>query len=215
MQRAIICLLAGLTGAAAQQAPAPASSRESGEWHSMFDGKTLRGWKETPFTGSGKVRVENGAIILGKGYMTGINWTEPFPKVNYELRLEASRLEGSDFFAGITFPIVNTFCSWITGGWGGSVVGLSSIDGYDASENETSTRKDFDRGRWYSLRLQVTDTYIAAWIDGEQVVSADLAGREVDLRPGEIELSKPFGIASYSTTAALRKIEYRLLESGK
>ena len=200
--------------AAAQQAPAPAQAAAA-EWHSMFDGKTLGGWKETPFTGHGQVRIEDGAIILGTGYMTGINWTGPFPKVNYELRLEAARLAGSDFFAGITFPVFDTFCSWINGGWGGQVVGLSSIDGNDASENETSSRKVFERGRWYTLRLEVTETYIAAWIDQEQVVSVDLAGRQIDLRPGEIELSKPFGIASYSTTAALRKIEYRLLEGSR
>jgi hypothetical protein len=35
----------------------------------------------------------------------------------------------------------------------------------------------------------------------------------IGLRFGEIELSKPFGIASYETTAGLRKIEYRLVDS--
>jgi hypothetical protein len=197
-----------------QQAPASAPA-SSGEWHSMFDGKSLANWKETDFTGRGKVRVEDGAIVLGTGYMTGINWTPPFPKINYEIRLEAARLQGSDFFAAITFPVADTFCSWINGGWGGSLVGLSSLEGNDASENETSTVKEFQKGRWYALRLQVTDQHIAAWIDEENVIYVKLEGRTVDLRPGEIELSKPLGIASYSTTAALRKIEYRVLPAGE
>ena len=41
------------------------------------------------------------------------------------------------------------------------------------------------------------------------MIDVNIANHEVSLRPGEIDLSKPFGIASYSTTATLRKIEYR------
>lgn len=36
-------------------------------------------------------------------------------------------------------------------------------------------------------------------------------GREVGLRPGEIENSRPLGFASYRTAGALRKLESRLL----
>jgi hypothetical protein len=185
------------------------------EWHPLFDGKTLDGWKETPFTRHGTVRVENGTIILGKGSMTGITRTKPFPTVNYEVRLEAVRMEGLDFFAGITFPVKDSYCSWIVGGWGGSVVGLSSIDGDDASENETSTSRQFEQGRWYSLALRVTDGWIQAWIDDEKIIEVATTGRKIDLRPGEIDLSAPFGIASYSTVAGLRKLEYRELPPGQ
>jgi len=193
---------------------APSRSAEP-EWRPLFDGKTLDGWKETEFTRHGTVRVENGTIILGKGAMTGITRTRPFPKSNYELRLEAVRLEGLDFFAGITFPVKDSFCSWIVGGWGGSVVGLSSIDGDDASENETSTSRQFEQGHWYSLALRVTDSWIQAWIDNEKVIEVSITGRKIDLRPGEIDLSAPFGIASYSTVAGLRKLEYRELPAGQ
>jgi len=183
------------------------------KWTPMFDGKTLKGWKETPFTGKGSVKVEDGAIILGAGTpMTGINWEGEFPKANYEIRMEAARLQGNDFFAGITFPVFHTFCSWINGGWNGEVVGLSSLDGYDASENETSQRVKFEKGRWYKLRLQVTAERIAAWIDDQLTFEFAVGSREVGLRAGEIELSKPFGIAAYRTQAGVRKIEYRVLE---
>lgn len=189
----------------------PADQPPVGEWRRMFDGQSLKGWKETPFTARGKVRVENGTLVLGTGYMTGVTWTEWFPKSNYEVRLEAARLEGSDFFAGITFPVKDSYCTWINGGWGGGVVGLSSIDGLDASENETSSFRQFERGRWYKLRLRVTDDEIQAWIDDEEVVYVALEGRTIGLRFGEIELSAPFGIATYSTTGAIRNPEYRLL----
>ncbi len=207
MTRALFLLAAAAALASAQP--------ESGEWKPMFDGKSLSGWKETPFTSHGQVRVENGIITLGTGYMTGINWAGAFPKTNYEVRVEAARMKGSDFFAGITFPVGDAFCTWINGGWGGEVVGLSSLDDNDASENETTSYKTFENGRWYTLRLQVTDKSIAAWIDQEQVIGLDTANRTIGLRFGEIELSKPFGIASYSTVAAIRKIEYRVLPAAQ
>jgi len=200
MKRAILFFIA--VAAAAQQEPA---------WRKMFDGQTLKDWKETPFTGKGKVTVQDGAIVIGAGYMTGVNYTGTLPKANYEVRMEAQRVEGHDFFAGITFPVNDSYLTWINGGWGGSLVGLSSLDGNDASENETAISRDFQQGRWYRLWLAVTEDRIRAWIDNELVIDVGIAGREVGLRLGEIELSKPFGIATYGTTAKIRNLEWRPL----
>jgi len=195
---------------APQAAPAQPAAEK---WLQMFDGKTLQGWKETQFTSHGPVSVKDGTIVLGKGYMTGITWTGsfPFPKSNYEIRFEAMRVEGNDFFAAITFPVKDAFCSWINGGWGGGVVGLSSIDDQDASENETSSSMEFTKGRWYLFQLRVTDGAIEAWIDADLVISVRLEGRAISLRWGEIDLSAPLGLATYSTVGALRKLEYRTL----
>jgi hypothetical protein len=185
---------------------------KSGEWQSMFDGKTLQGWRETAFTGHGKVRLDNGRIVLGPGApMTGVTFTSEFPKSNYEVRFEAARIDGNDFFASLTFPVGDAFCTWVMGGWGGDIVGLSSLDGWDASDNETRSYFDFEKGRWYAFRLQVTPSRITGWIDDKQIVSVEITGRKIGLRPGEIQLSAPFGFASYGTTGALRKIDYRLL----
>jgi len=188
------------------------SQPRSGEWQSLFDGKTLQGWRETAFTARGKVRVDNGAIVLGPGApMTGVTLAREFPKSNYEARFEAARIDGNDFFASFTFPVGDTFCTWVTGGWSGDIVGLSSLDGWDASDNETRTYFDFEKGRWYAFRLRVTPDRITGWIDEKQIVNVEISGRKVGLRPGEIQLSAPFGFASYGTTGALRKIDYRLL----
>jgi hypothetical protein len=197
----------------AQDAPPakPPAPPPAGEWRSLYDGKTLADWKETPFVAKGKVSIQDGSIVLGTGFMTGVNWTKDFPKANYEVRYEAARLQGNDFFGAITFPVHDSYCSLIVGGWGGMLVGLSSLDTMDASENETTTMHLFNQGQWYSFRLQVTDYQIDAWIDDEQVISVSIVGREVSLRPGEIEKSVPLGFASFSATGALRKIEYRLL----
>jgi hypothetical protein len=185
---------------------------KTAEWQSLFDGKSLRGWKETPFSGHGEVRVEKGTLLLAAGApLTGVNSTLPLPRSNYEVRFEAARLQGGDFFATLTFPFGDSFCTWVTGGWGGDIVGLSSIDGWDAADNETRSYFTFENGRWYVFRLLVTDDRISAWIDNEQIINVVIGGRRIDLRPGPIKLSAPFGFASYNTVGAVRKVEYRLL----
>lgn len=198
-------------------AVAAAAAQESA-WKPLFDGVSLKGWKETGFRNRGAVQVRDGVIQLGKGRLTGITWAgdgAELPKTNYEIRFEAMKIDGNDFFAGVTFPVGDSYCTWINGGWGGQTVGLSSIDNQDAAENETSTAKDFEKGRWYAFRLEVTPKRIRAWIDGSLVIDAEIEGRDISLRPGEIDLNTPLGFASYATVAALRKIEYRVLGPGR
>ena len=143
--------------------------------------------------------------------MTGVTYTGDLPKTNYEIRFEGVRLKGNDFFASLTFPVGNAFATWVTGGWGGDIVGVSSIDGWDASENETRAYFTFENGRWYKLRLQVADDRIRAWIDDQPVVNVAIGGRAISLRHGEIKLSAPLGFASYATAGAIRNIEYRVI----
>jgi sugar phosphate isomerase/epimerase len=178
----------------------------------LFDGKTLTGWKETNFAGGGEVTVENGSIILDAGNdLTGVNYAKEFPKTNYELSLEAKRVVGSDFFCGLTFPVGETSVTYVVGGWGGGVVGISSIEGNDASENETTQYEKFEPDRWYKIRVRVTPSLLEAWIDDSQLAKVDIDGRKLSMRGGEIELSAPIGIASFRTRAALRNITLRKL----
>jgi hypothetical protein len=172
----------------------------------LFDGNSLKGWKITDFGTQGDVYVSGDKIVLGMGDgCTGITWNENFPASDYEVTLEAMRVDGNDFFCGLTFPVGKDLCSLIIGGWGGSVVGLSSINGMDASENETMLIRQFEKERWYRIRLKVTEEAIQAWIDDELVVDFNIGDNLISIRP-EVELSKPFGIASWRTTAAIRNI---------
>jgi len=182
------------------------------EWKPLFDGKSLGQWKEAAFERRPAVRIEEGAIVLTAGQpLTGVTWTGEFPKSNYELRFEAARMLGGDFFASVTFPAGGNFATCVLGGWGGDIVGISSIDGWDASDNETRSYVNFETGRWYAFRLQVTDDRIMAWIDDQRVVNVAIRGRAISLRHGDIKLSAPLGFASYNTTGTVRKIEYRML----
>jgi len=175
--------------------------------NSIFDGKTLDGWEITNFGPQGPVYVSGGEITLGMGDgCTGITWKGEFPEVNYKVTLEAMRVAGNDFFCGMTFPVGKEPCTLIVGGWGGTVVGLSSIDGLDASENETSTQMLFEKNRWYKICLAVKLDTIRAFIDDSLVVNFIRKDEVLSIRP-EVELSKPFGIASWNTTAALQNIK--------
>lgn len=175
----------------------------------LLDGRSLKGWEVTNFGPQGPVYVSGSDIILGMGDgCTGITWKGEFPLSNYEMSLEAKRVEGNDFFCGMTFPVGKDPCTLIIGGWGGTTVGLSSIDGMDASENETTTLIRFEKGRWYKIRLTVTDSEIQAFIDSARVVAFKYTGRRISIRP-EVELSRPFGIASWRTTATIRDIRVK------
>ncbi len=178
----------------------------------LFDGVTLDGWEITNFGPQGPVYVSGGAIILGMGEgCTGITWEKEFPVMNYKVTLEAKRVAGNDFFCGMTFPAGKDPCTLIVGGWSGTVVGLSSINKKDASENETTTLMEFEKDHWYRICLMVKEDTIKALIDDSVVVDFIKGYKSLSIRP-EVELSKPFGIASWYTTAALRNIRLEKIE---
>jgi hypothetical protein len=204
---------------AAAKAPSskPAAAKE---WKSLFDGQTLAGWKSSGFESGGAVKVENpfraggGAIVMEPGaFLSGVTWTnaDALPTTHYEVALEAMKLAGDDFFCALTFPVGKTACTFVVGGWGGSVVGLSSVDGDDASENQTTEAMAFELNRWYHIRVRVTPDKIEAWIDDRQMVDLTTTDRKIGLRFGDIENSLPLGVAAYQTRTAVRDIRIRLL----
>ncbi len=201
-------LVAELVGSSARDG---AAEEEAAGWKPLFDGRSLDGWKPTPFGGEGEVTVADGAIAIARGSeMSGITWTKDVPRQDYEIALEARRVDGFDFFCGLTFPVGDDACSFIVGGWGGAVVGLSSIDGADASSNDTTSIRSFKNGRWYAVRVKVTPARIECFIDDERVVDQPLAGRTLSIRD-EVVPSKPLGIATYATEAEVRGIRWRPL----
>jgi hypothetical protein len=198
-------------------APAPASTdtnRWSTNWTDLFDGKSLTNWAITDFAGHGPVTVESNQIKIAMGDdLGGITWTNgPLPKTDYEISLDTVKVAGGDFFCGLTFPVADSSCSLIVGGWGGGIVGLSSLDDQDASENETTKSMYLETGHWYHVVLRVTPKKIQVWLDKEKVIDVSIAGRKVSLRPGAIYLSEPLGVATYSTTAELKEFKLRLIE---
>lgn len=217
---AMLVVRAASPSSAADSTNAPTKPAPAGDWQPLFDGKTLAGWAQSEFEMGGAVKVQApfrdgaGAIVIEKGTtLSGITWTRGavLPKTNYEISLEVMRLAGDDFFCGLTFPVGKESCSFIVGGWGGAIVGISNVDYSDASDNETTHAMYFDDNRWYRIRVRVTPRKLEAWIDNEQMVDLELKGHGLTLRPGDIQKSLPLGIATYMTTAAVRDIRLKRL----
>jgi hypothetical protein len=207
------CRLAALIVLACVSVAFAADDKATREkWKSLFDGKTLAGWKTTEFGAHKEPLVENGTLVLPAGDpLTGVTREkDDVPHVNYEVQLEAQRVEGHDFFLALTFPVQDSHASLILGGWSGGVCGISSIDGFDASENSTTSFRKFESGKWYKVRLRVTKERIESWLDDEQIVDADIVDKKISVRV-EVSPSKPFGVATYSTRGAYRNIRVRNL----
>jgi hypothetical protein len=201
--------------------PAPAAEERKGDskansWRMLFDGKSLRQWKvieDFDFKRHGKVRVADGTILLEKGKpATGIRWTGEFPRNDFEVTLEAKRVEGDDFFCAMSFHWNDSPLTLVMGGWDGSVVGLSSIDDEPAVENETCDYIDFEQNRWYRIRLRVTQPRIQAWLDDKMIVDFETKDRKLSIY-WEMEPCLPFGFATWYTTGALREIKVRSLHA--
>ena len=195
-------------------------------WTSLFNGESLAGWAVPVYGGDGAVDVQEGNLVIGRGeQMTGIRYEKEFPRMDYEIRYEARRTEGYDFFAACTFPVKESFCTFINGGWGGGAVGLSSINGYDASENETSSYFDFREKTWYRFRINVKENRIQVWItpqnkEGDWEAEEGLIDFEMDddtrlSTRMEVDLYKPFGFCTWASEGQLRNIEYQTDTNGR
>ena len=190
----------------------PAASQD--EAVKLFDGKTLGGWKQTNFAGGGEVTVENGQLIINAGEsLSGITWkdADKLPKDNFEISLSAMKVKGDDFFCGLTFPVRDSYASFICGGWAGTVVGLSSINNQDASENETTSYKKFEPNKWYKIRVRVAGGKVECWIDDEQMVDVELKDKRISTRL-ESDASRPLGISTYQVTSAIKDVQLKRIK---
>jgi len=189
-------------------APDPAPTKA---WTPLLDPASLGSWTPTSFGGEGAVDLQPQRATLDFGSpLTGVTWTGPFPTDRYEIAGTATRVEGNDFFYGLTFPVREAHLTLVVGGWGGTLVGISSLDGADASDNETGTHLALRNGTAYHIVVRVDWPHLQVWIDDASVVDLDLTDRELSLRP-EVQPSVPLGIASFATRAEIRNLAWRPL----
>ena len=180
-------------------------------WKPLLAEKSLDGWEATNFGGEGKVAVADHQLTLDLGDpLTGITYKRVFPTSNFEIELEAQRVDGSDFLCGLTFPVADKHCSFIAGGWGGGVLGISSVDGFDASENSTTQFMDFKNKQWYRFKVHVDDQVILAFIDDKKVVEQERAGHEFSVR-GEVLANRPLGYCAFQSKVLVRNFKWRPL----
>lgn len=204
MNRRLLLSLVPLLSGIAFAADAPKAM-------TLFDGKSLDDWQSVDIGGSGEVELENGALVIKQGdSVSGAIYkkADKLPVANYEITLEARRTQGVDFFCGLTFPVGNlkTCATLVIGGWGGSVTGISSIDGMDAAENSTGTYQRYKDNEWYKIKLRVTTKNLSAWVNDKQVIDADIEGRKISVRPGPIESYLPLSLTTFATTAEIKNV---------
>jgi hypothetical protein len=200
----VAALICGYWGCAGT--PAPIASKDFykvGAKTPLFNGEDLEYWEKTYYY-NGDVAVKDSVLYLEKGaYLSGLTWQGPLIRMNYEIELDAMRTEGHDFFVGLTVPYGSSYFSLILGGWGGRVMGISSVDDWDASENETADWYPFENNEWYHVRLRVVPDSIKAWLDGRNIVNLCTVDRKISIRL-DIEESLPMGIATCWTSAAYK-----------
>jgi len=216
----IVLLTIAINLASGQEVAAPEASQANTKaisdvaWVPLLSKESFEAsWNKTNFGGEGSVELVDSQLTLGFGQpMTGINYKkDDFPKDNYEVRWEAKRISGQDFFACVTLPIGEEFFSFIAGGWGGGLVGISSINGRDASDNDTTKFMSFDNDKWYRFSIRVTPENIKATIDDEKVVSVEREGLRFGLRM-EVRASRPVGYCGFQSKVAVKSFEYRKLD---
>jgi hypothetical protein len=161
------------------------------------------------FEWSGEVEVSEDTVKMAEGEpYTGVRWPGSVPRENYEIELEARRTKGSDIFCGLTVPVGDEHVSFILGGWGDCVVGLSNVDDFNASENDTTESMGFTNGDWYRVKMRVTPERIDCWIDGKQVVECERAEHTFStyeaLRP-----LHPLGVFTWMSSGEIRSAEVR------
>jgi len=195
-------------------------------WVCLFDGKSLTGWLPLELGGSGPVEFQEDfktegqtntvpAILINRGDMvSGMAWTNGPARMNFEIEWEAMRVNGNDFFAAMSFPVKDSYVTFIPSGWGGSVAGISSVNGHDASENETASYLPLKDQTWHKFKIRVTEKKIEAWANEKQIVDLNTLDKTLDLRSGSPSEIKRYGLVctSYRSTGAIKDIRMRKLK---
>ncbi|WDE96109.1 hypothetical protein PQO03_10325 [Lentisphaera profundi] len=170
-------------------------------------------WSRSNYGSSADINFATNSLILDMGDpINGVTWTQELPsKTSYEIKFEAKRLIGNDFFCALTFPVNTDYCSLIIDGWGSTVTGLSSINNLDASENETTLNLDIENQRWYKIKLRVYEQFVTVKVDDKTIIKLNTKGKKLSIRP-EVYPSIPLGLASFYTSAEYRDFTYTQLK---
>ena len=205
--------------------PVPKSAVETGKegtekakqeaakkWTPLLAKEGLDGWEVTDFGNQGEVKRAGELLVLEMGDpLTGItSKLKDFPTTDFEIEFEAQRTEGNDFLCGLTFPVGDGFCTFVAGGWGGGIVGLSSVDGMDASENGTTTYHAFDNNKWYKFRARVEPDYVRCWINDKQTFYQEREGCEFSTRI-EVYACQPLGLCAFQSRVEIKNLRWRKL----
>lgn len=207
----ILMMLAGCRPAAKTMPP------EKRGWM-LLDEVHASSWQAAGIPDEGLFSLRDGTLTIPVGLpMSGCKfpvWHDlGLPDTRYAITYEAMRVEGEDIFGMCTFPVGShqAHATFVLGGWGGTLTGISSLDFKDASENSTRAEQKFANQVWHRVRLEVRPEDIRAWVNDRLVVNVSIKGRRVTLRPGFIDHCLPFGFATWNTVGQIRRVTVETL----
>lgn len=158
------------------------------------------------FSAADKIHFTAGVLSIERGNPgSGVCYRGPVPRMNYRVAAEARRVDGADFFYGLTFPINDQHASLIMGGWSGGVWGVSNLDGLSAVENETTGYRPFEQDRWYRIVLTVEEKRTTVELDDETIIDYATAEHQYSVWP-EQAVMVPLGIATWNTGGEIRQL---------
>jgi formylglycine-generating enzyme required for sulfatase activity len=194
---------------AAKEAVKAARDVRPGEWQSLFDGKTLMGWKvgEHNELKNGEAKVEDGAMVLAARGRLGLAWTGAMPQGDYEVAFDTSLVSGHRL-ASLLFPVGGGHCDLVLGGISGKLVGLDGVDGKGYRDNPALAQMRFETNHWYAVRVRVAGGRVEVWADGSRLIDLPIAGHTFAVEDQRAAL-KPLGLSAYQGTTAVRYVRVK------
>lgn len=184
---------------------------KKGEWISLFDGKTLDGWKVG--NNAKTFSVEEGAIVAN-GEVAHLFYDGPVQNhvfKNFELKVELMTMPGSN--SGIYFHTAYQESSWPQKGYevqvnnsqsdwrrSGSLYAIQDVKEVYAKDNE-----------WYTEHIIVKDKHITVYINDKKVVDytePDHVQREEGMK-GRVLSSGTFALQGHDPKS---KVLYRSIK---
>jgi opacity protein-like surface antigen len=186
----VACLLA-LAGCVSAHAAEQAAAKQTAEkpashgWQSLFDGKTLEGWRASEAPGSFNVR--DGAIVV-RGPRSHLFYVGPVERHDFrdfELQLEVMTKPGAN--SGVYFHTAWQDESWPAKGYEVQVNNSQSDPKrtgglYAVKDNYRAPAKD---DVWFTLRIRVEGHRVRTFVDDKLIV--DYTQPEQPERPADMQ----------------------------
>jgi hypothetical protein len=204
------CLLALATGTSAH-----AAEQARDDWQSLFDGKTLTGWRASETPGSFSVR--DGAIVV-RGPRSHLFYAGPVAWHdfrNFELQLDVMTKPGAN--SGVYFHT-----AWQDEGWPakGYEVQVNNTQNdpkrtaglYAVEDNFKAPAKD---NVWFTLRIRVEGQRVRTFVDDKSIIDytqPKQPERPADMR-GRLLSSGTFALQAHDPGSEVhyRNIKVRVL----
>lgn len=165
-----LALVSGRTFAADTKPNTITAAEKSAGWQSLFDGKSLDGWKASE--NQGTFSVQNGELVVF-GKRSHLFYTGPVANhdfKNFELQLDIKTFPKAN--SGVYFHTEYQETGWPAKGYevqvNNSHTDVKRGAGlYAIKDNFEAPAKD---GEWYTMLIKVEGKHVQTFVNGKQIV---------------------------------------------